>query len=315
MTKVLVTGAAGFIGSNLVHYLINNDYEVYGIDNLLTGRASNLKDVVDTIHFIKGDIRNYDLVENLCSEVDYVFHQAALPSVPRSVDDPLATNDHNINGTLSVFVAARNTNIDRLVYAASSSAYGNSPEIPKDESMCPDPLSPYAVSKHATELYGRVFNEVYNLETVGLRYFNVFGPRQDPSSDYAAAIPKFILTYLNDDSPVIYGDGEQTRDFTYIENVIHANIKAASAPSEDVAGEIFNIGCGQRTTVNKLVSEIKEIIGADIDPVHGEPRPGDVRHSQADISKAREAFGYQPKVSLTKGLRRTVDWIRSRQDE
>ncbi len=314
MCKLLVTGAAGFIGSNLVRSFVDNGHKVVGVDNLLTGRMENIEAVTDRFEFIEGDIRSFDLVKELCSGVDYVFHQAALPSVPRSVDDPWATNDHNINGSLNIFLAARDSGVDRVIYAASSSAYGDSDQVPKKETLCPEPLSPYAVSKHTTELYGRVFSQVYDIETVGLRYFNVFGPRQDPSSDYAAAIPKFISTFINGEQPVIYGDGEQTRDFTYVENVIQANTKAASAPSGDVVGEIFNIGCGQSTTVNTLVAEIKEIIGTDIDPVHGDPRPGDVRHSQADISKAQEAFDYNPKVDLREGLMYTIDWLESRHD-
>jgi UDP-glucose 4-epimerase len=227
------------------------------------------------------------------------------------VDNPWATNDHNVNGTLSVFLAARDAGVQRVIYATSSSAYGDGDELPKDESMCSSPSSPYAVSKYVGELYGAVFNDVYDIETVGLRYFNVFGPRQDPSSEYAAAIPKFIDRYLREEPPVIYGDGEQTRDFTFIENVVQANWKAANVPAETVNGEVFNVGCGDQVSVNRLVKMLKEITGAEVDPVYEAPRPGEVRHSQASIEKARDAFGYQPQVEIQEGLQRTVEWFES----
>jgi UDP-glucose 4-epimerase len=270
--------------------------------------------VEDSIEVVEGDIRDRDLMHDLCTGVDIVFHQAALPSVPRSVDDPWASNDHNVNGTLSVFLAARDADVDRVVYAASSSAYGDGETLPKEEEMCADPRSPYAVSKHVGELYGRVFSEVYGLDTVGLRYFNVFGPRQDPASDYAAVIPKFIDLFLREEPPVIHGDGRQTRDFTYVENVVQANRKAALASSDRVSGEIFNVGCGERITVNRLARELKSVTGANVDPVHGDPRPGDVRHSQAAISKAQSAFGYEPTVDLKDGLRRTVAWFKQERE-
>ncbi len=309
MPTSLITGIAGFVGSNLARHLLDHGHEVLGIDNFSTGHSLNLDGIQDTITVVDRDIRDRDLMHELCTGVDFVFHQAALSSVPRSVEDPWASNNHNVNGTLSVFLAARDADVDRVVYAASSSAYGDGEALPKEEEMCADPRSPYAVSKHVGELYGRVFNEVYGLETVGLRYFNVFGPRQDPSSDYAAVIPKFIDLYFREEPPVIHGDGEQTRDFTYVENVVQANRKAALAPTKNVSGEIFNVGCGERITVNRLARTLKSVTGANVDPVHGDPRPGDVRHSQADISKAESAFRYEPTVALKEGLRRTVAWF------
>jgi len=315
MPTSLVTGAAGFIGSNLVQHLLEHDHTVVALDNLSTGRAGNLEDVSDVITFVEGDVRDRALMTELCAGVDFVFHQAALPSVPRSIDKPWAANAHNVNGTLSVFLAARDTDVRRVVFAVSSSVYGDTDQLPKQETMCPQPRSPYAVSKHVGELYGAVFSDVYDIETVGLRYFNVFGPRQDPSSDYAAVIPKFIDLLRREEPPVIHGDGEQTRDFTCVENVVQANRKAAQASSEDVSGEIFNVGCGDRVTVNRLAQTLKDIIDTDTEPVHGEPRPGDVRHSQADIQKARDAFGYNPQVGLREGLRRTVEWFETIQVE
>ena len=315
MAASLVTGAAGFIGSNLVRHLLEHDHTVVALDNLSTGRARNLEGVSDAITFVEGDVRDRALMTELCAGVDFVFHQAALPSVPRSIDKPWAANAHNVNGTLSVFLAARDAGVRRVVFAASSSVYGDTDQLPKQETMCPQPRSPYAVSKHVGELYGAVFSDVYDIETVGLRYFNVFGPRQDPSSDYAAVIPKFIDLLRREEPPVIHGDGEQTRDFTYVENVVQANRKAAQASSEDVSGEIFNVGCGDRVTVNRLAQTLKDIIDTDTEPVHGDPRPGDVRHSQADIQKARDAFGYNPQVGLREGLRRTVEWFETIQVE
>jgi nucleoside-diphosphate-sugar epimerase len=315
MPTSLVTGAAGFIGSNLVRHLLEHDHTVVALDNLSTGRAGNLEDVSDAITFVEGDVRDRALMKELCAGIDYVFHQAALPSVPRSIDKPWAANAHNVNGTLSVFLAARDTGVRRVVFAASSSIYGDTDQLPKQETMCARPQSPYAVSKHVGELYGAVFSDVYDIETVGLRYFNVFGPRQDPSSDYAAVIPKFIDLLRREEPPVIHGDGEQTRDFTCVENVVQANRKAAQASSEDVSGEIFNVGCGDRVTVNRLAQTLKDIVDTDTEPVHGEPRPGDVRHSQADVQKARDAFGYNPQVGLREGLRRTVEWFETIQVE
>jgi len=247
-------------------------------------------------------------VRRVAEGVDYILHQAALPSVPRSIADPLASNDSNVTGTLHLLIAARDAGVKRVVYASSSSVYGDNPTLPKREDMSPAPKSPYAVSKLAGEYYCRVFAQAYGLETVCLRYFNVFGPRQDPASQYAAVIPKFITALLRDEPPTIYGDGHQSRDFTYVSNVVRANLLAATAP--DVSGRVFNVACGERYTVLDLVAVLTEILGTHITPVHTAPRPGDVRHSLADITAAREALGYRVEVNFHEGLRRTVAWYR-----
>ena len=307
--KSLVTGGAGFIGSHLSRTLLREGHEVVAVDNLSTGSSANLDDIINEICFIRGDIRDGTLVKRLLRGVDFVFHQAALPSVRRSVDDPWATNDHNVNGTLNLLLASRDAGVRRFIYAASSSAYGETAGLPRKESMPASPLSPYALSKYTGELYCQVFNKVYGLETVCLRYFNVFGPRQDPNSHYAAVIPRFIKALMYGESPVVFGDGKQTRDFTYVDDVVTANILACKAPQKIVAGEVFNIGCGQRVSINRLLEELQVIMGTSIEPSYAEPRPGDVRDSQADISKARKLLGYQPKVELTEGLDLTVAWF------
>lgn len=321
MPKSVVTGGAGFIGSNLAHYLCSQGHTVVVIDNLSTGSVDNLSPdkpeagveaYPGDISFFQGDVRDHALMAELMKGADFVFHQAALPSVPRSIDDPWSSNDHNVNGTLSVLLAARDARVQRVVYAASSSVYGNTEILPKVETMKARPLSPYAVSKHVGELYCRVFNEVYGLETVALRYFNVFGPRQRPGSAYAAAIPKFMSAFRRGERPVVYGDGEQTRDFTYIENVVRANLAAATADGGRVTGRIFNVGCGDRVSINSLLREIKALTGSDVSPVYIEARSGDVRDSQADIAAAREAFGYEPHVDLREGLRQTLEWFERR---
>ncbi len=312
MAKTLVTGGAGFIGSNLVRHLLAHGHSVTVVDNLSSGSTANLDEVRSEICFVEGDIRDRDLMERLMQGVDYVFHQAALPSVPRSVADPWSSNDHNINGTLSVLLAARDARVGRVVYASSSSVYGDTPVLPKVESMCAGPLSPYAIAKYVGELYGQVFYRLYGLEVVALRYFNVFGPRQNPQSQYAAVIPKFITALLRGERPIIYGDGEQTRDFTYVENVVAANLAAATAPAQAVSGEVFNIGCGDRVSINRLFEQIRGLIGSAITPICSESRPGDVRDSQADIAKARRAFGYVPVVDLREGLEKTIAWYADR---
>ncbi len=321
MPKSVITGGAGFIGSNLAHYLCAQGHGVVVIDNLSTGSADNLspgylKADVETdsghITFVEGDVRDHVLLAELLEGADFVFHQAALPSVPRSIDDPWTSNDHNVNGTLSVLIAARDAGVRRVVYAASSSAYGDTGVLPKTETMKARPLSPYAVSKHVGELYCRVFSEVYGLEAVALRYFNVFGPRQQPDSAYAAAIPKFMAAFPCGGPPVVYGDGEQTRDFTYVENVVRANLAAATAEAERVAGRIFNVGCGGHVSINCLLREIKALTGSDVMPIYTDARPGDVRDSQADITAAQKAFGYEPRVDLREGLRRTIAWFERR---
>jgi len=301
----LVTGGAGFIGSHLVERLVKEGERVRVFDNLSTGRSENIEPFLSEIEFIDGDIRDSGLVREAMGGVDYVLHQAAVPSVPRSVKDPLTTNSVNVGGTLNVLIAARDAAVKRVVYASSSSVCGDTPVLPKHEEMKPAPRSPYAVSKLGGELYCQAFYHVYGLETVALRYFNVFGPRQDPKSQYAAVIPKFITALLHGEPPTIFGDGEQSRDFTYIENVVEANLLAAKAPG--VAGEVFNIACGDRITVNELARLLAEIIGVNIEPEHASPRLGDVRHSLADISKAKRLLGYESKVDVHAGLKQTVE--------
>ena len=308
MRTYLITGGAGFIGSHIAEALVNKGERVKIIDNLSTGRIENIKSFIDKVKFIEGDIRDFDLLKKITKDVDIIFHEAALPSVPRSIDNPIASNANNIDGTLNVLYAAKLNNVHRVVYAASSSAYGNSEVLPKTESMKPNPLSPYAVTKYTGELYCKVFYNVYGLETISLRYFNVFGPRQDPNSQYSAVIPKFIKAYLTGKPPVIYGGGEQSRDFTYIDNVVRANLLEASA--KETHGETVNIACGKRITVNQLAEIIRKEIGANLKPVHKSERPGDVRHSLADITLAKNLIGYEPVVDVYDGLRRTINYFR-----
>ena len=281
-----------------------------GVDNFITGRRSNIEPFVDRMEFVEGDIRDADLCGRLCQGVDYVLHEAALGSVPRSVADPATTNDHNVNGTLNIFVAAKNAKVKRVVYAASSSAYGNTATLPKVESMPANPLSPYAVSKYVSELYGRVFSDIYGLGTVGLRYFNVFGRRQDPNGTYAAVIPRFILGILDGQSPIIFGDGGQTRDFTYIDNVIQANLKACQA-GPGVDGKVYNVGAGGRVSILDLARELLTRLGSGLELAFQPPREGDVRDSQASIEEARADFGYEPEVDVATGLGLAIDWYRA----
>jgi nucleoside-diphosphate-sugar epimerase len=303
----LVTGGAGFIGSNLVQGLLREGKSVRVIDNLSTGKLSNLKDLLDKIEFIDGDIRDLSTIKKASKNIKYVFHQAAVPSVPRSVESPVDSHQSNIDGTLNVLLAARDKGVKRVIYAGSSSVYGDTPELPKKEDMKPHPLSPYAVTKLTGEYYCRVFSDVYGLETLTTRYFNVFGPRQNPESQYAAVIPKFIDAYLKGNPPTVFGDGEQTRDFTFVDNVVYANILCSKA--KKTAGEVINIATSQRISLNELITLLKKITGRDIDPVYTEPRKGDVRHSLADISRAEEMIGYKPIVSLEQGLRKTIQWM------
>jgi UDP-glucose 4-epimerase len=303
--KVVVTGGAGFIGSNLAEELLKK-HEVTVIDNLSTGRIENLDQIIDKINFIEGSITDLDLLKAAFSGSDTVFHQAAIPSVQRSVDNPIASNEANVEGTLKVLVAARDCNVRKVVYASSSSAYGDTPTLPKKEDMKPNPKSPYAISKLAVEYYCRVFSEVYGLRTACLRYFNVYGPRQNPESQYAAVIPRFITRALANEPLVIYGDGEQTRDFTFVKDVMKANILAMDSPAEGV----FNIACGKRMSLNELASKIMEITGIKLDPIHDEPRQGDVKDSLADISDARRELGYEPDFDLASGLEETIEWFR-----
>lgn len=303
--KVVVTGGSGFIGSNLAEELLNK-YDVTVIDNLSTGRIENLKSIIKDIEFIKGSINDQNLLKKAFSGSDTVFHQAAIPSVQRSIDDPIASNEANIDGTLKVLVAARDCGVRKVVYASSSSAYGNTPTLPKKEDMKPMPRSPYAVSKLAGEYYCRIFSEVYGLKTACLRYFNVFGPRQNPNSQYAAVIPRFITRILAHEPPTIYGDGEQTRDFTFVRDVVKANILAMQSDAEGV----FNIACGRRICLNELADQIMMIAGIKIDPIYDTVRPGDVRDSLADISNAEKMMGYAPDYDMDLGLRETIKWFR-----
>ncbi len=307
----LVTGGSGFIGSHITEALVKRGDRVRVLDNLITGRRENLSMIADRIEFIEGDIRDYTTTLRAARGVSVIFHQAAVPSVPRSVAEPGLNHDINVNGTFNVLMAAREAGVPRVVYAASSSAYGETEVLPKQEDMSPSPLSPYAASKLFGEYYCQVFARVYNLETVSLRYFNVFGPRQDPSSPYSGVISKFITTLLQGETPVIYGDGEQSRDFTYIANVVDANLLAAD--SKDGIGQVINLGIGERVTLNHLLAELQKIIGTSLTPRYEEARAGDVRHSLADISRARELIGYSPLVGLVEGLNQTVAWYRENQ--
>jgi nucleoside-diphosphate-sugar epimerase len=311
MPTALVTGAAGFIGSNLSGALLDRGYDVRGVDNFATGRESNLDYLqdADAFTFYEADIRDGDGMAEVLDDVDYVFHQAAVPSVPRSVDDPVTTTDANCTGTATVLDEARHAGVDTVVVASSSSVYGSSEELPKVETMEENPESPYALSKHFTEKFALQCSDLYDIDTVALRYFNIFGPRQDPNGAYAAVIPKFIDLMLDGERPVIYGDGEQSRDFTFIDNAVQANVLAAEG---DVTGEAFNVGTGGRVTVNELVAMLNELLEMDLEPVHDDPRPGDVRHSHADISKAENLLGYDPGVEFKQGLNRTVGFLRDR---
>ena len=308
MQNYLVTGGTGFIGSNIVEALINQGESVRVLDNCATGKLSNLEGIINQIEFIQGDIRDLSVVREAVKDMDYVLHQAALPSVARSVDVPIATNEVNVTGTLNVLVAAKDEKVKRVVYASSSSVYGNSPVLPKREDMPANPISPYAISKYTGEQYCKVFYSLYDLETVVLRYFNVFGPRQSPNSQYAAAIPIFIKAFLESKTPTIFGDGTQSRDFTFIENVVRANLLACHV--EEAAGETFNIACGKRTTINDLARTIKNLLDSSLEPIYGPARKGDVRHSLASIQKARDILGYEPEVDLQEGLRKTIEWFK-----
>ncbi len=306
--KFLVTGGAGFIGSNLVEELVKRKHSVRVLDNLSTGKKENIADFSGNIEFIEGDIRDYHIVRSAVDGIEVVLHQAALPSVPRSIRDPITSNNVNALGTLNILHASSDARVRRVVYASSSSIYGDAPELPKHEGMTPNPLSPYAVSKLAAEQYCKVFAGIYGLETICLRYFNVFGPRQDPNSQYSAVIPKFIKAMLKGEQPVIYGDGEQSRDFTYIANVQAGNLLAATVNCE--SGLSMNCACHGRVTLNELVAEVNKLLGKNIQPIYRAPRKGDIKHSFAAIDKARELIGYVPKVDFASGLKLTVEWFR-----
>ncbi|MCE7982428.1 MAG: NAD-dependent epimerase/dehydratase family protein [Caldilinea sp. CFX5] len=309
MSVYLVTGGAGFIGSNLVHELLQRGETVRVLDNFSTGRRSNLADVYGAIDLIEGDLRSSESCRQAIKGVDVVLHQGALPSVQRSVSDPFTSHDTNATATMNLLVAARDAGVKRFVYASSSSVYGDSPTMPKQEEMTPRPKSPYAVAKLAGEHYCRIFYELYGLETVCLRYFNVFGPYQDPTSHYSAVIPLFIRAMMAGRAPTIYGDGTQSRDFTFVQNNVHANLLAATQPG--VGGQIFNIACGQRYSLIDLMDALNEILGTAIEPTFDHSRRGDVKHSLADIQRAQDLLGYTVQVDFLEGLRRTAAWYRT----
>nr|HID57762.1 SDR family oxidoreductase [Desulfobacterales bacterium] len=314
MPKFLVTGGAGFIGSNLVEALLRRGDSVRLLDNFSTGKRENLAfldvspQVLEGLEILEGDMTDLSTCNEAMQGIEYVMHQAAIPSVPRSLIEPFATNRANLDGTLNLLIAARDAGVRRIIFASSSSVYGDSPVVPKVETITPVPRSPYAVQKLASEHYMRIFYELYGLETVSLRYFNVFGPRQDPHSEYAAVIPRFIRAILSGDPPTIFGDGEQSRDFTYVDNVVQGNLLAVEALG--APGKVINLACGTRLTVNRLLGILKKIMGSDIEPIYTEPRAGDVRHSHADISLARDILNYSPEVHIEEGLRRTVEYFR-----
>ncbi len=310
MERALVTGGCGFIGSNLAEELLKRGFSVRVLDNMSTGKKENIRPFADNVELIEGSITDTAVVMEACKGVSYVFHQAALPSVPRSIENPALSNDVNINGTLNLLMASKKHKVKRFIYASSSSAYGNSPALPKKEDMKPEPLSPYAVTKLAAEHYCKVFYSVYGLETVCLRYFNVFGPNQDPDSEYSAVIPKFIKKALNGERPVIFGNGEITRDFTFVANVVEANILAMSA--ENAAGQVFNIATGKRISLNELAKKIIKLSGNSFEPIYAEERKGDVKHSLADISKAEALLGYKPRVDFEEGIKITFEWYRKK---
>lgn len=307
----LVTGGAGFIGSHIAEALVKRGERVRVFDNLMTGKRENLAHLAGKVEFIEADIRDYSSIRQALDGVSIVYHEAAIPSVPRSVAEPQLNHDANVNGTFNVLMAARDAGVKRVIFAASSSAYGDTEVLPKVETMLPNPLSPYAAAKLVGELYCQTFTQVYGLETVALRYFNVFGPRQDPTSPYSGVISKFVTSLLNNQAPTIFGDGEQSRDFTYIANVVDANLRAAEAP--EAAGQVMNLGIGERITLNQLFDELQKIIGTTLKPNYEETRAGDVRHSLADIARAEKLLGYRPLVGLAEGLKHIVDWYRENQ--
>ncbi len=308
MEKFLVTGGAGFIGSNICKKLVSQGCFVRVLDNLLTGKKSNLASVMDKIEFIEADMGDELLAGSAMKDIDVVLHQGALPSVPKSMDDPAATHKHCVDATFTLLLAARDAGIKRFVYASSSSAYGDTPTLPKVETMATNPLSPYAVAKLVGEYYCSVFYKAFGLETISLRYFNVFGPFQDPTSQYAAAIPAFVTAILKDQPPTIYGDGEQSRDFTYIDNVVEGNLLAARANKTE--GQVINLACGEVLTVNEIIDMINEIVGKNVKPIYTDTRAGDVKHSQADITLAKQVIGFEPIVKFKDGLKLAIEWYR-----
>jgi len=314
MATYLITGIAGFIGSALARAVLAQGDSVRGVDNFSTGRPENLDEIRDLIDFREADILDLDAMHDACRGVDYIFHEAAIASVPKSVLDPLGNNRTNVDGTLNVLVAARDAKVKRVVYAASSAAYGDSPIQPKQEEMCPDPISPYAVSKLAAENYMVSFYRCYRLETVCLRYFNIFGPRQDPTSPYSGVLAKFISQMLSGEQPTILGDGETSRDFTHVDDAVRANLLACKAPAEQVVGRVFNVATGRSKNLNETFRILKKVTGYRGEPKYGPERAGDVKHSRADISKAEEYLGYKPGVDFEQGLKNTVDWYKTQLD-
>jgi nucleoside-diphosphate-sugar epimerase len=310
MALYLITGIGGFIGSSLARALLAKNEQVRGVDNFATGKRENLQEILSRIDFREADILDLDAMHKASAGVDFVLHQAAIPSVPKSVLDPVGSNQANVDGTVNVLVAARDAKVKRVVYAASSSAYGDTPTLPKHEAMTPDPISPYAVAKLASERYMISFFRCYRLETVSLRYFNIFGPHQDPSSQYSGVLAKFITQMLRGEQPSIYGDGEQSRDFTYIDNAVEANLLACHAPPSQAAGKVFNVATGRRVTLNETFQLLRGMTAYKGQPNYGPERGGDIKHSLADISQAEKYLGYKPKVDFEEGLRRTVEWYR-----
>jgi UDP-glucose 4-epimerase len=308
--RYLVTGAAGFVGRSIAKALLDEGSIVRGVDNFSTGKRENLRGL-EAMDFVEGDLNDEQVSANVCREMDCIFHEAAIPSVPRSVAYPVGSNHANVSATVQLLNAARNAKVGRVVYAGSSSAYGNTETLPKREDMQPAPISPYAVSKLAGELYMRCFTNIYGLETVVIRYFNVFGPHQDPASQYSGVLAKFTLQMLGGKTPTIYGDGEQSRDFTYIDNVISANMLAAQAPAEKVSCKTFNVATGTKISLNDAVKQLRILTGYSGPVSFGEERSGDVKHSLADITRAQQAFGYQPLVDFNEGLKRTVEWYKT----
>ncbi len=308
MATYVVTGGGGFIGSHIVEELLRRKQTVKVIDNFSTGKRENVKPFQPQAEVIEADLATDSNLADLLRGAEYVIHQAAIPSVPKSIIDPLKSHRANVDGTLRLLMACRDANVRRVVYASSSSLYGDSPTLPKHEGMMPNPLSPYGAQKLFAEMYCQVFTKAYGLETVALRYFNVFGPRQDATSQYSGVLALFIPAVLQDRRPTIFGDGLQSRDFTYVQNVVEANLLACTAPG--VAGEVFNVACGDRITVNSMLQQINKITGKDVKPIYADPRAGDIKHSQADITKAQQKLAYKPQITFEEGLRRTIEWYR-----
>lgn len=309
--KFLVTGGAGFIGSNIVEELLKRGHSVRVLDNFATGKRENLKEFNSDIDLMEGDIRSYHIVRQAVKNIEIILHQAALPSVPRSINDPITTNEVNVMGTLNILDAAKDAGVRRIIYASSSSVYGDNPELPKRENMLPNPLSPYAVSKLAGEKYCQVFGKLYDIETVILRYFNVFGPRQDPNSQYSAVIPKFIKAMKENRPPIVYGDGTQSRDFTYVSNIVEGNILAATREIE--SGLVMNCATHGQVSINDLIKQINELLSKQIEPIYERPRPGEIKHSFADIELIRRKLNYATKIKFFDGLNKTIDWGLKRQ--